>query len=113
MNNIMNYKGYWARINYSDEDKCFWGKVEELENDLILFEGETVEELRKDFEDAIDMHIESCKRDKKEPKKQYRGSFNVRIKPELHKQAANIARTLNISLNQFVEMAISKQVNHK
>ena len=57
MDNIMEYKGYWARIRYSDEDECFYGKVEGLKNSLILFEGNTVKELKKDFKNAIDEHL--------------------------------------------------------
>ena len=38
MDNIMQYKGYFAEIKYSDEDECFCGKIEGLKNDLIFFE---------------------------------------------------------------------------
>ena len=46
MNNIMRYKGYWARVQYSDEDECFWGEIEGLKNTSISFEGNTVKELK-------------------------------------------------------------------
>ena len=42
--------------------------------------------------------------------KQYKGSFNVRIKPELHREAAIVAKRNNISLNQLVERAIINQL---
>ena len=74
MNNVMRYKGYWAKIQYSEEDNCFWGEIEGI-NDMITFEGSTVDELRKDFEDAIEHYIEHCKNYNKEPQKQYSGSF--------------------------------------
>ena len=106
----MKYKGYWAKVNYSDEDKCFWGKVEELENDLILFEGNTVEELRKDFENAIDTHIEFCEKNNKEPKKQYKGSFNVRLGADLHRKISENAKSLGMSLNQFVKDTMEQRV---
>ena len=61
MNNIMKYKGYWAEIKYSDEDECFWGKIEGLKNTSISFEGNTVKELKKDFKDAIDFYLDNCK----------------------------------------------------
>ena len=108
--NIMKYKEYWAKINYSDEDRCFYGKIEELDNALILIEGSTVEELRKDFENAVDDYIEDCERHNKEPKKQYKGSFNVRIEPNLHKEAIMIAKSLTMSLNQFVASAIKDKI---
>ncbi len=110
MDNIMKYKEYWAEIKYSDEDKCFCGKVEGLKKDTILFEGNSVKELKEDFENAIDSYLELCKKRNEELEKQYKGSFNVRIKPELHREAAIVAKRNNISLNQLVERAIINQL---
>ena len=109
MNNVMRYKGYWAKIQFSEEDNCFWGEIEGI-NDSISFEGTTVEELRKDFEGAIDDYIDHCTRYGVEPQKQYSGSFNIRIDPELHREASILSKLKDISLNQFVERAIEKEV---
>lgn len=109
MNNVMKYKGYWAKIQYSDDDKCFWGEIEGI-NDSISFEGTSVKELREDFEGAIDDYIEHCNRYGKEPQKQYSGSFNIRINPELHRDASILSKIRDISLNQLVERALAKEV---
>lgn len=109
MNNIMRYKGYWAKVQYSEEDDCFWGEIEGI-NDSISFEGTSVKELREDFEGAVNDYIDLCKKYNKEPQKQYNGSFNVRINPELHREASFLSKVKNISLNQFVERAIAKEV---
>ena len=45
-----------------------------------------------------------------EPQKQYSGSFNIRIDPELHREASLLSKIKDISLNQFVERAIAKEV---
>ena len=103
MENVMQYKGYFAEIMYSDEDKCFIGKVEGLKNDVILFEGKTVKDLKKDFEDAIDSYLDSCKKTNTVPEKQCKGSFNIRIKPDLHRDLVLEAKKEKISLNQLVE----------
>ena len=109
MNNVMRYKEYWAKVQFSEADNCFWGEIEGI-NDSISFEGSSVEELRRDFEEAIDSYIEHCKRYNKEPQKQYSGSFNIRIAPELHRDASMLSKIKDISLNQFVERAIAKEV---
>lgn len=109
MNNVMQYKGYWAKIQYSDTDKCFWGEIEGI-NDMITFEGTSVEDLKKDFEEALDEYIEWCKEEGVEPQKQYNGNFNIRIKPELHREASLLSKIKNISLNKFVENAIQRQI---
>ncbi|MCI8620571.1 MAG: toxin-antitoxin system HicB family antitoxin [Clostridia bacterium] len=70
MSNIIKYKGYSARIKYSKEDNCFCGVVEGVKNALILYEGETIEEVKKDFEEAIDSYLNSCRRRNEKPEKQ-------------------------------------------
>lgn len=55
----MEYKGYKGSVEYSKEDNCFCGKVQGLDKDLILYEGETLTELKVDFETAVDDYIDS------------------------------------------------------
>ena len=107
MNNIMKYKGYWAKVQYSDEDECFWGEIEGLKNDSITFEGQTVKELKKDFKDAIDHYLEVCKRTNSEPEKQCKGSLNVRLGVELHNKAKMKSIEKNISINELIKDAVS------
>ena len=110
MKNIMTYKGYYATIQYSDNDKIFFGEIENLPRSSISFEGNNVEELRKDFEEAIDGYLSTCKKLGLEPEKQYKGSFNVRIEPDLHKKAVQFSKVFNMSLNQFIEKAIREEI---
>ena len=107
MDNMMEYKGYFAEIKYSDEDECFCGGIEGLEKNSITFEGNTVEELKKDFRDAIDSYLEFCKVTNTEPEKQYKGSLNVRIGPELHCKAKRKAKEKNISINELIKNAVA------
>lgn len=106
MSNIMKYKGYWAEIKYSDEDECFWGEVEGLKNTSISFEGTTVKELKKDFKDAIDCHLQYCKEHNIEPEEQCKGSLNVRLGVELHNKAKMKSIEKNISINELIKDAV-------
>lgn len=108
--NIMTYKGYWAEIKYSDEDECFCGSVEGLANDVILFEGETVQELKKDFHEAIDNYLETCKRTNSIPEVQCKGSLNVRLGTELHTKAKLKSIEMNISINELIKEAVEAYV---
>ena len=68
----LEYKGYKGSIEYSKEDDCLFGKVQGLgKNVLILYEGNTVAELRKDFEGVIDSKLEGCKERGVTPQKPY------------------------------------------
>ena len=110
MNNIMTYKGYWAEIRYSNEDGCFCGKIEGLPYSLITFEGQTVKELKKDFQEAIDCYLDTCKRTNTEPEKQCKGSLNVRLGTELHTKAKIKSIEMNISINELIKEAVEEFV---
>ena len=106
MDNIMRYKGYWAEIRYSDEDECFWGKIEGLKKTSITFEGQTVKELKKDFKDAIDFYLEGCKIENTIPEKQCKGSLNVRLGVDLHTKAKMKSIEEHISINELIKKAV-------
>ncbi|MCL2355514.1 MAG: type II toxin-antitoxin system HicB family antitoxin [Oscillospiraceae bacterium] len=108
MKNIMEYRSYSSKIEYCNEDEIFYGKILGID-DLVSFEGETVEELKKDFKEAVDYYIKSCERDNKEAKKQYKGSFNIRIGSEIHKKIAFLSEVENISLNQFIKNTLKEK----
>ena len=106
MNSIMKYKGYWAEIKYSDEDECFCGYIEGLKDDCISFEGTTVKELKKDFKDAIEDYLETCKQINKMPEKHCKGSLNVRLGVELHNKAKIKSIEKHISINELIKDAV-------
>lgn len=110
MKNVMRYKGYWAKIEYSEEDECFYGKVEGLKHSIISFEGTTVKELKKDFKDAINYHLQVCKENNEDPEKQCKGSLNVRLGPELHIEAKMKSEEKNISINEFIKQAVANYI---
>ena len=107
MGKMMAYKGYHAQIEYNDEDRLFVGKVFGI-TDALYFHGATVTELEDLFHQSIDNYLMMCQRSGKEPEKEFKGSFNVRISPELHKEIAIQAASEGISLNQYVQQALEK-----
>jgi predicted HicB family RNase H-like nuclease len=109
MSDTINYKGFVGSVHYSAEDDLFHGTVEGID-DTVSFEGKSVAELKKDFRIALDDYLSVCKRLGKNPRKSYKGSFNIRISPELHKHAAEQAVLRRISLNEFVQEAIKNKV---
>lgn len=112
MKDILTYKGYIGIVHYSADDDVFHGKVEGIK-DLILFEGRTVDELKKAFHDAVNDYLEFCKKVNKKPEKPYKGSFNIRIDPETHRQIAIKAAIAGISLNQFIRKALEKAITEQ
>ncbi|MFP4487521.1 MAG: type II toxin-antitoxin system HicB family antitoxin [Campylobacterales bacterium] len=109
MANTIEYKGYIASIGYSSEDKCFFGKLEMID-DLVTFEATVADELEENFHNAVDDYIQTCKELNREPQKTYKGVFNVRIEPELHKKIYKEALKSGMSLNAFVQKTLQNQV---
>ena len=109
MNNTFEYKGYIGSIEFSEEDTLFFGKVMWIRS-LISYEGKNADELISDFHSAVDDYLAVCEAEGREPEKAYKGSFNIRISPELHKQLVVCATSRQMSLNSFVENALRKSV---
>lgn len=109
MINAMEYKGLIAKINFSSEDDVFIGAVQGV-SFTILFEGRSVEELRRAFKKSVDDYLELCKRMNREPESSYKGNLNVSIPPQLHRQAARFALAQGGDLNDFVTEAIEAKI---
>jgi len=112
MNDVLKYKNFHASVHFSMEDQVFHGKIRGI-NDSITFEGDSVVSLRNAFKEAVSDYVSICEKIGKDPHKSYKGSFNVRIKPELHKQASFKSLEKGVSLNQLVEEAISQYISGK
>jgi predicted HicB family RNase H-like nuclease len=110
MRKTMTYKGYAARIEYSDEDGCFVGHIAGI-RDVIGFHGETVAELRTAFEEAVDDYLEVCEKLGQPPNKPASGKLLLRIRPELHSAAIASAEAEGKSLNQWAIDTIAKAVH--
>lgn len=108
MKSLMEYKNYYAQIEYSSEDDIFFGTIIGID-DSITFQGESISELKENFHRAVEDYLSMCRQIGKEPQRYYKGSFNVRISPEIHRKADLLAKTKKISLNKFVELAIKEQ----
>ena len=109
MSNVLEYQGYYGTVEFSAEDKTLFGKVIGV-NSLISFEGDSVQSLRTDFEGAVDDYLAMCAEQGIAPEKAYKGSFNVRLPPELHRALAMHSATRGQTLNAAVEDAIRHYV---
>ena len=110
MNNTLEYKGYVGSVEFSEEDGLFYGKVMGIRA-LISYEGTNAKELVEDFHGAVEDYLALCEAENKEPERAYKGSFNVRVSPELHKQAVICAASRQMTLNGFVESAMRQALS--
>lgn len=110
MKNVLEYKGYLARIEYSVEDRVLYGKIEGI-RDLINFESDSIDNIENEFHCAVDDYLEMCEALGEVPDKAYSGTFNVRINPLLHRKVALQAFRNGETLNSTVEKAIEAYTN--
>ena len=108
----LEYKGYKGSVEYSKEDNCLFGKVQGMSKALILYEGQTLDELRQDFEAGMDSYIEGCRADGVEPAKPYSGRLNLRMSSELHSRMAAFVAASGTTINDFINKAIKNELKH-
>ena len=109
MKDVLNYKGFIGSVYFSADDNVFFGKLEGI-NDLVTFEGETVKKLTDAFHYVVDEHVKDCEKENIATEKSYKGSFNVRLTPELHRRIAVSAKMRGESINKYISEALSQFV---
>jgi len=103
---MIEYKGYTAVFEFDPSVDVFHGRVIGLQ-DVVTFEGRSIDELRREMEESIEDYLEFCAKAGKEPERPYRGEFIVRTSPEVHRAVATAAEAQGMSLNAWVESALT------
>ena len=107
----LKYKGYLGTVEPDFENNILYGKLAFI-RDLVTYEAETLADLEREFKTSVDLYLQSCVEDGKEPDAPFKGVFNVRLDPELHRRVAEMAMEEDLSLNAFVNKALEKEVSH-
>ena len=107
--NTMTYKGYTARIDYDERDNIFAGRILGIRT-IISFHGDTVDQLRAEFELAIKDYLADCKDQGINPDKPASGKLLLRVPPEIHGRALVAAQAAGKSLNQWATEVLEQAV---
>jgi len=110
--NIFHYKAFIGSIEANAEDKVLHGKLLYI-TDLVTYEATTLTGLENEFKKAVNDYLATCKQLNREPMKPFKGSLNVRIGPELHKEAAFHAAMDGISINEFIKNAVQTKIKQE
>ena len=103
----ISYKGYQASVEY--DDGTLFVKVLHID-DLLVAECDSASDAPKALADIVDAYLEDCVELGREPTKPFKGTFNVRVGPELHKRAAMSAAEEGVSLNNWVQSALEEKL---
>lgn len=112
MTTMLEYKGYFGSVEYSDEDEVLHGRLEFI-RDLVTYEGRDARGLKRAFHEAVDDYLALCARQGRKPDEPLKGSFNVRPGRELHRRAMLLARRKAVNLNTVVSDALRRYLDRE
>lgn len=106
---MLKHKGYTGCALFDGDEGIFHGEVLGT-RDVITFQGTTVKELRKSFQDSVEDYLAFCKSCGEVPDKPFSGKFVLRVDPELHHKlhvrAAEQGKSLNAWLVKLLERSV-------
>ena len=105
MKNYFEYRGYLGSAEVDAETGALVGRLLYI-RDTITYSAVSVAALKKAFEDAVNEYLETCEELGDAPDTPCKGTFNVRVGPDVHRRLAIAARRDDISLNEYVRLAL-------
>lgn len=109
---MLEHKGYIGHITFDDDAEIFHGEVVNT-RDVITFQGDSVKSIKKAFVDSVEDYLAFCAERNEAPEKPFSGRFNLRLEPEIHRDAYISARQAGMSLNSWVKNAIIHEVQRR
>jgi predicted HicB family RNase H-like nuclease len=107
----LNYKDFQGSVEFEDNRLVI--RVLHID-DLVTTEVDSAQKAQSAFEELVDDYVETCTQLGKKCCKPFKGSFNVRVAPELHRQVAMAAADVGESLNSWVSGALAARLDrHK
>lgn len=107
--NVLEYKGYVTKVVFDAGRGMLVGKVDGIV-DAVTFESKDVDGVEAAFHNAVDHYLTFCENVGRRPAKPYKGQFNVRVDPYLHKALTLLAAEHDETLNATVEHALREYV---
>jgi len=107
MKNIMEIDGHKAVVAFDPYIAMFRGEFLGL-SESADFYATDVEGLLREGRTSLRVYLQACQERGITPYKRFSGKFNVRISPDLHADIVSAAEASGMSLNQWVEKALSE-----
>ena len=106
---MLSYKGYTEVVQeVAFESGFIFGSIVDI-NDSLTFQGQNLEEVRKDFEDAVDDYLDLCREIGKDPDKPFSGKLAYRTTPERHRMITIAAKKAGKSINAWMDDVLARE----
>jgi predicted HicB family RNase H-like nuclease len=96
------YKGYSASVEIDLTAGLLIGRVLDID-DVVMFQADRAADLEQEFHASVDVYLEVCAEQGKQPSKPHSGKFVVRTSPDLHAQILRAAQAEGKSMNSWIE----------
>ena len=103
----LQYKSFQGSVRFNAEDRTFHGRVLGVD-DVVNFEGSSVDELEAAFQAAVDDYIDLCQKMGRAPERSYSGQIPLRIGSDLHRRVALAAAAEDRSVNSWITEALEQ-----
>ena len=103
----MEIDGHKALISFDPDIGMLRGEFLGLSGGADFYATD-VQGLLNEGRTSLKVYLQSCKERGITPYKRFSGRFNVRISPDLHADIVTAAEASGMSLNQWVEKALSQ-----
>ncbi|KOR33839.1 MULTISPECIES: type II toxin-antitoxin system HicB family antitoxin [Planktothricoides] len=107
---MFTYKGYTGQVEVDAEADILFGTVLDI-NDVITFQGKTVEEARQEFQNSVDDYLEFCQKLGEKPEKTFSGKLPYRTSPETHRKIFIAAKKAGKSINAWMDEVLSEMAD--
>jgi len=82
-------------------------------DDVITTQVDSALGAQSAFEELVDDYLSTCREAGTEPCKPFKGSFNVRVSPDLHRQVAMAAAEEGTSMNAWLQSALEAKLERR
>jgi len=106
----LHYKEFQGSVDFEDGRLVI--RILHID-DLVTTEIDSAAQAQASFEELVDDYVQTCIELKKEPCKPFKGTFNVRVSPELHRQVAMAATDNSQSMNGWISDALEYAVERQ
>jgi predicted HicB family RNase H-like nuclease len=110
MTTLPPYKGFQASVEY-DEGMIFI-RILHI-NDTVSAICNEASEVLSTVRDLVDDYIQTCVELGEKPNRPFKGSFNVRVGPALHRSAAMAAASRQLTMNAWVADAVREKIERE
>ena len=104
MNHTVQYKGYTASIEHSDEDACYVGRVMGMNRHRMAFHGDTIEETHSVFIETIDFYLDTCAEEGTEPERP--SAIIVLLPTNLYLEVSEKAERKGLTVPKLIAEAV-------